>query len=184
VLGYQDEAWWSRLALPAVHAWTAGGRPLRSVEQAVPKTDADPKALSCRGLLPADTGRMLLRLVAGRPVSQVTEDSLAWVCERLRGEGEKAALLVRGNAAWHVGKRVRAWVRTHNRGARAKGGGRIVACFLPVNSPWVNPIEPKWARGKKAIVEPERLPAASEVRTRVYDDHGCEHPGPLAQLSA
>ena len=73
VLGYQDETWWSRLALPAMHAW-ADGHPLRLVEHVVPRGDPDPKALSCYGLLRADTGRMMVRFVSGRPVSQVTED--------------------------------------------------------------------------------------------------------------
>lgn len=59
-----------------------------------------------------------------------------------------------------------------------------MACFLPVKGPWLNPIEPKWGRGKKAIVEPERLLSASEVRTRVRDYYGCEHLEPLTQLSA
>jgi hypothetical protein len=184
VLGYQDETWWSRLALPAMHAWTAEGRALRPVEQAVPKTDADPKALSCYGLLRADTGRMMVRFVTGRPVSQVTEDYLAWVCERLGAEGKKALLLVWDNAAWHVSRRVRDWIKAHNREAKRKGGVRIVACFLPTRSPWLNPIEPKWAHGKKAIVEPERLLAAAEIRTRVCDYYGCEHLEPLTQLSA
>lgn len=184
MLGYQDETWWSRLALPAMHAWTADGQPLRLVEQSVPKADPDPKALSCYGLLRADTGRMMVRFVSGRPVSQVTEDYLAWVCERLKAEGKAALLLVWDNAAWHVSKRVRAWIRAHNRDAKRKGGVRIVACFLPTKSPWLNPIEPKWAHGKKAIVEPERLLAAHEVQTRVCDYYGCEHLEPLTQLSA
>jgi len=184
VLGYQDECWWSRLALPAMHAWTEEDRPLRLVERAVPKGDADPKALSCYGLLRADTGGMMLRFVAGRPVGQVTEDYLGWVCERLKAEGKTALLLVWDNAAWHVSKRVRAWIKGHNRTAKATGGVRIVACFLPVKSPWLNPIEPKWAHGKKAVVEPERLLSADEVRTRVCDYYGCEHLEPLKQLSA
>jgi DDE superfamily endonuclease len=184
VLGYQDETWWSRLAFPAMHAWAADGQPLRLVEQAVPQADTDPKALSCYGLLRADTGRMMLRFVTGRPVSQVTEDYLAWVCERLGAEGKKALLLVWDNAAWHVSRRVRAWIKAHNREAKREGGVRIVACFLPTKSPWLNPIEPRWAHGKKAIVEPERLLAASEIRTRVCDYYGCEHLEPLMQLSA
>ena len=51
---------------------------------------------------------------------------------------------------------------------------------------WANvkPAARKWAHGKKAIVEPERLLAANEVRTRVCDYYGCEHLEPLAQLSA
>lgn len=184
VLGYQDETWWSRLALPALHCWTPGGEPLRLVERAVPRGDNDPKALSCYGLLRADTGGMMLRFVTGRPVSQVTEDYLSWVCERLAAEGKKALLLVWDNAGWHVSKRVRAWIRARNRVAKARGGVRIVACFLPVKSPWLNPIEPKWAHGKGAVVEPDRLLSAAEVVTRVYDYYGCEHLEPLAQLSA
>ena len=184
VLGYQDETWWSRLALPALHAWTAEGDPLRLVERSAPKGDTDPKALSCYGLLRADTGRMMVRFVSGRPVSQVTEDYLAWVCERLQAEGKTALLLVWDNAAWHVSKRVRAWIRDHNRKARAGGGVRVVPCFLPVKSPWLNPTEPKWGHGKKAIVEPEKLLSADEVRTRVCDYYGCEYLEPLTQLSA
>ena len=71
----------------------------------------------------AATGRMMLRFVTGRPVSQVTEDYLAWVCKRLGKEGKKALPLVWDNAAWHVSKRVRAWIKTHNRAARAEGRG-------------------------------------------------------------
>lgn len=184
VVGYQDETWWSRLALPAMRVWTADAHPLRLVEQAVPKTDTDPKALSCYGLLRADTGRMMVRFVTGRPISQVTEDYLSWVCERLEAEGKKALLLVWDNAAWHVSRRVRDWIKAHNREAKRKGGVRIVVCFLPTKSPWLNPIEPKWAHGKKAIVEPERLLAAAEVRTRVCAYYGCEYLEPLTQLSA
>jgi hypothetical protein len=184
VVGFQDECWWSRLALPAMHAWAPEGDPLRLVERAVPKEDTDPKALSCYGLSRADTGGMMLRFVTGRPVSQVTEGYLAWVCERLWGEGKRVLVLVWDNAAWHASKRVRAWVRDHNRTARREGGVRILACFLPVKSPWLNPIEPRWAHGKKAIVEPDRLLSAEEVRSRVCDYYGCEHLEPLAQLSA
>ena len=183
VLGFQDETWRSRLALPAVHAW-AGAEPLRLVEREVPRSDPDPKALSCYGLLREDTGGMLLRFVVGRPVSQVTEDYLAWVCDRLAGEGKKALLLVWDNAAWHVSNRVRGWIRAHNRAARRDGGVRIVACFLPVKSPWLNPIEPRWQHGKTAVVEPGRLLTAAEVRARVCNYYGCEHLEPLYQLSA
>ena len=49
-VGFADETWWSRLARPALHTWT-DGEPLRLVEQRVAKTDPDPKALACYGLL-------------------------------------------------------------------------------------------------------------------------------------
>jgi hypothetical protein len=164
VLGFQDEVWWSRLARPALHAW-AGGEPMRLQEPVADATDHDPKALACYGLLRGDTGGMLLRFVDGRPVSQVTEDFLAWACGRLAAEGKRALLLVWDNASWHVSQRVRAWIEAHNRRAKAEGGVRIVACFLPIKAPWLNAIEPKWAHGKRAIIEPEGKLTAVEVMT-------------------
>jgi transposase len=93
---------------------------------------------------------MLLRFVDGRPVSQVTEDFLGWVCDRLAAAGKRALLLVWDNASWHNSKRVRSWIKSHNRRAKREGGVRIVACYLPSKSPWLNAIEPKWQHGKKA----------------------------------
>ena len=81
---------------------------LRLDLHAADRTDPDPKALACYGLgLPARE-RRLLRFVEGRPVSQVTEDFLAWARERLAAEGKTALLLIWDNAAWHVSRRVRA----------------------------------------------------------------------------
>jgi hypothetical protein len=174
VLAFEDEVWWSRLALPTLDAWADTAAPVRLLERAVPPDDPDPKALCCYGLLRADTEQMLLRFVAGRPVSQVTEEFLAWACERLAAEGKRALLLVWDNAPWHVSRRVRCWIKQHNRQARRAGGVRIVTCFLPVKSPWLNPIEPKWAHGKRAIVEPDRLLSAQEIVARVHEYYRCE----------
>jgi hypothetical protein len=173
VLGFQDECWWSRVARPDLFAWAAGD-PLRLRELAPGRDDPDPKALACYGLLRADTGGMLLRFVDGRPVSQVTEDFLAWVCGRLAAEGKTALLLVWDNASWHVSGRVRGWIRAHNRRAKREGGVRVVAGFLPVQSPWLNPIEPKWVHGKRAIVEPDRLLSPGEIQARACEYYGCD----------
>jgi transposase len=183
VLGFADETWWSRLALPRLRAW-AGDEPLHLVEREAPRADPDPKALCCYGLLRGDTGGMLLRFVRGRPVSQVTEDFLAWVCEVLAAEGKSALLLVWDNASWHISQRVRSWIKAHNRRAKREGGVRILACRLPVKSPWLNPIEPKWAHGKRAVAEPERLLTAQEVKGRVCEYYGCEPSEPLQQKVA
>jgi hypothetical protein len=142
------------------------------------------KALCCYGLLRADTGQMLLRFVQGRPVSQVTEDFLAWVCARLAAEGKRALLLVWDNASWHISQRVRAWIQAHNRQAKQHGGVRILACRLPSKSPWLNAIEPKWGHGKKAIVEPDHRLTAREVKDRVCQYYGCEQVEPLEQKVA
>jgi transposase len=114
----------------------------------------------------------------------VTEDFLAWVCDRLAGEGKTALLLIWDNASWHLSQRVRAWIKAHNRRVKRAGGVRIVACRLPSKSPWLNPIEPKWVHGKRAIVEPDRLLAAHEITVRVCDYYGCEQLPPLEQKVA
>ena len=48
--GFEDETWWSRLALPALSSWAEEGKPMRLVRQSVAKDDLDPKAISCYGL--------------------------------------------------------------------------------------------------------------------------------------
>ncbi len=59
---------------------------------------------------------------------------------------------------------------------------RIVACYLPSKSPWLNPIEPCWVHGKRAILEPERpLTTAAEVMERVCAYYDCEQLDPLTQ---
>ena len=155
VVGYVDEVWWSRLAQPALHAW---GETLRLHAKARAKDDPQPKALACYGLLRTDPDRVLLRFVEGRPVSRVTTDFLAWGADRIAAEGKRVWVLVWDNAAWHVSRAVQAWIGAHNRTVKRTGGVRILVCRLPVKSPWLNPIEPRWLHGKRAVVEPD--PAA------------------------
>jgi len=152
----------------------------------VPKGDPDPKALACYGVLLRQAGRaeqVWLRFVDGRPVSAITEQFLGWCSTRLQDAGIKGWMLIWDNASWHVSKRVRAWIRAHNRRIKRDGQGvRIVSCYLPVKSPWLNPIEPKWVHGKRAIVEPARLLSAQEVADRVCAHFGCSHDAHLAIL--
>jgi hypothetical protein len=180
VLGFQDEVWWSRLVRPELHAW-AEGDPMRMHEPEAEAADAGPKALACYGLLRPDTGGMMLRFVDGRPVSQVTKDYLSWVCEQLAQDGKRALLLIWDNASWHVSKKVRSWIKEHNRSVKSSGGVRIVSCPLPVKAPWLNRIEPKWVHGKRAIVEPDRPLTATEVVERVCTYYGCEQLERLTQ---
>jgi len=187
-LGFADEVWWSRIARPKIASWADDGTPLRLIEQTVARDDPDPKALACYGLLMRQWNgegkrdeRMLLRFVDGRPVSAVTTQFLAWCCERLAARGKTALLLVWDNASWHVSKQVRAWMRGHNRAVKEAGSGvRIVACYLPIKSPWLNPIEPKWLHGKRKVAEPDRLLSAAEIVDRVCAYYGCIHEPHLA----
>jgi transposase len=169
------------VARPALHAW-ADGDPLRLVEQTVAKEDLDPKALACYGLLvrPGDGAAeaVWLRFVDGRPVSALTTAFLEWCGDRLAAVGVTTLLLVWDNAGWHVSQEVRRWLRAHNQRVHREGGVRIVPCFLPTKSPWLNPIEPQWVHGKRRVVEPARLLTARELEARIcaaFDSPPCDH---------
>lgn len=183
VLGFMDEVWWSRLAQPNLNAWT-DSKPLRLVEKKSQKDDPDPKALCCYGILRTDISEILLRFVDGRPVSHVTIEYLEWVCRKLQQEGKKALVLVWDNASWHVSQQVRVWIRAHNKRVKREGGVRIIKCYLPVKSPWLNPIEPHWVHGKRAIVEPARTLTAEELINRVCKYFRVEHVDHLKQKVA
>jgi len=146
--------------------------------------DREAKALACYGLwLPAQE-RMLLRFVKGRPVSGITCAFLAWVAERLAAEGVRVLALVWDNAAWHVSRAARAWIRDHNRRAKREGGCRLLVCRLPSRSPWLNPIEPRWMHGKRAAVEPDRVLTGDELARRLCDHYRCPLLPPLEQQLA
>jgi transposase len=140
---------------------------LRLQEQTVPKEDPDPKAVACYGLLLDEQDKVLLRFVDGRPVSGVTTQFLTWCCEKLEAQGKRALLLVWDNAGWHISQEVRRWRREHNREVKRTGQGvRILECRLPSQSPWLNPIEPKWGHAKRRVVEPTRPLRARELAER------------------
>ncbi len=46
---------------------------------------------------------------------------------------------------------------------------------MPIKSPWLNPIEPKWAHGKRKVVEPARLLSARELAERVCAAFHCPY---------
>jgi transposase len=187
-LGFEDETWWSRVAQPALHAWTPAQQPLRIIEQPVPSADPDPKALACYGLLVQERTtqgvsqeHVWLRFVAARPVSAVTVEFLTWVCAKLTTVGKTALVLVWDNASWHRSQAVRQWLRAHNQRVKREGQGiRIVPCPLPVKSPWLNPLEAHWVHGKRAVVEPTRLLTAAELVERVNAHFHCPPQEPLA----
>jgi hypothetical protein len=176
-VGFEDEAWWSRLAQPSLYGWSEEGKPPRLVQQSVAKDDPDPKALSCYGLFLPELERTWLRFVDGRPVSGITTRFLSWCCEKLEAIGKKVLVLIWDNAPWHVSKEVRSWIGRHNRGVKKSGSGvRIISCLLPKQSPWLNPIEPKkWVHGKRRVVEADGLLGAQELAERVCAAFECPH---------
>jgi hypothetical protein len=156
-IGFEDECWWSRVALPTLNSWAEEGKPLRLFQRSVAK----------------DTW---LRFVDGRPLSSITTRFLSWCAEKLQAAGKEVLLLIWDNASWHVSKEVRRWLGKHNRGVKESGGGvRIVSCLLPKQSPWLNAIEPKWVHGKRKVVEPDGLLGAYELADRVCLVFDCPH---------
>jgi DDE superfamily endonuclease len=182
VLGFADEVWGSRVSLPALHAWSEAEEESRLLEGSVPKSDPDPKALACYGLLvrwgaaaEPTSEQVWLRFVEGRPISGQTLQYLDWCCAELAALGKKA-LLIWDNASWHLSGEVREWIKAHNRAVKQRGEGvRLVVCRRPSMSPWLNPIEPRWTHGKRRGVEPARLLTAEELIGRVYDADDCPH---------
>jgi hypothetical protein len=171
VVGFDDEVWWSRIARPSLRAWSAGG-PVKLHVLSRSDDDPDPVALCCYGLLRADTDRVMLRFVQGRPVGDVTAQFLGWACEQLAVEGRTRLIVVWDEASWHAGRQVTDWIDEHNRRVRRHGGVQIVLCPLPVKSPWLNNIETRWGPAKRAILEPDRILTAEEVVERVCEYFG------------
>ena len=177
-VGFEDECWWSRVALPTLSSWAEEGKPLRLIQRSVAKDDPSEatKAISCYGLYLPQTGDTWLRFVDGRPISSITTQFLQWCLEKLEEIGKKVLLLIWDNASWHVSKEVRRWLGRHNREVKESGEGvRIVSCLLPKRSPWLNAIEPKWIHGKRKVVEPDGLLGAYELADRVCRVFDCPH---------
>lgn len=166
-----------------MQAWQSTDHPVHLVEQVWPKSDPDPKAQACYGVLwqkgsPDDPDRSetWLRFVTGRPISDLSTQFLDWCCERLEALGKRNWLLIWDNASWHISKIVRTWIREHNMQVKQSGKGvRILPFLLPTKSPWLNPIEPKWVHAKKAIVEPNGLLSAKQLAQRICTHFGCSY---------
>jgi hypothetical protein len=188
VFGFQDEVWFSRLAQPALHSWTpaealrlhakakdAKAKDAKAKDAKAKDAAVEPEALACYGLLRADTQEMLLRFVKGRPVSGVTIAFLEWLTTILAHEGQRVLVMAWDNARWHTSGAVKEWIKAHNQRLKKqeqrgeKAGCRLLVCPLPVKSPWLNAIEPKWMHGKRNIVEPQRKLSSAEVRQRLCD---------------
>jgi hypothetical protein len=183
VVGFADEVWWSRLARPTMRAWQGPEQPVRLCEPVRTTNDRDPAALACYGVLlrspalaPATSDQLLLQFVDGRPVSAVTIAVLERWSAQLQRAGKTALLLIWDNAPWHISRQVRTWLRQHNLAVkRGAAGVRIIVRLLPVKSPWLNPIEPKWVHGKRAIVALSRMLTPQELADRVCHYYQCPH---------
>lgn len=182
IVGFADEVWWSRLRDPMMHDWAEKDKSLQLVEKTTDKEETDPKAIACYGIYLRAKSQMLVRFVEQRPVSEITSQFLEWVCQQVSEMGKRVMPLIWDNATWHISKQVRQWIKQHNAQVKRTGQGvRLILCQLPVKSPKLNAIEPKWIHAKRAIVEPQRKLTATEIKTRVCDYFDCPLLKPLAK---
>ena len=89
--------------------------------------------------------------------------------------------MVWDNASWYSSREARTWVQEHNRVVKQSGAGvRIVPCWLPIKSPWLNPIEPVWVHNKRRVVEPNGTLSAQQLADRICESFGRDHEAHLA----
>ncbi len=130
-IGFQDECWWSRVALPTLSSFSEEKKPDRMIQRSVAKDDPEPKAISCYGLYPPEIDETWLRFVDGAGARERHNEPvfLEWCCERLEGIGKKVVVLIRdNNASWHISEEVRRWLarktRSPSQGERRRGEDR------------------------------------------------------------
>jgi hypothetical protein len=106
---------------------------------------------------------------------------LDWSCSQLEALGKKALLLLWDNASWHISKEVKGWIKEHNRRVKEAGQGvGILPSPLPVKSPWLDPMEPRWGHAQRQVVEADCLLAAGELAHRICNQFGCQYEPHLA----
>ena len=140
------------------------------MERPVPHK-APAKALACYGAVRHGTDQMELAFCPGQPNSEFTLAFLPQILSATAAAQKQVAIVVWDHASWHKSRRVKRWVRAHNRQVKVTGGIRLIIWLLPKKAPWLNPIEPRWLHGKRAILEPgatELTPAILTQRLCAY----------------
>lgn len=162
----QDECWFSRFKQPNLHAWAESSEKVRLVEQ-TPAYDEIEKALACFGAVHQETRQTYLYFCDGQPNSEQTWLFIMALLARARQEAICVVVLIWDNATWHKSKRLRGWIRSYNLAAKNMGQPRLLTFLLPRKSPWLNPIEPRWAHAKRKTCEPEDVLSALELKRRL-----------------
>jgi len=75
------------------------------------------------------------------------------VAAKLQAAGKDALFLIWDNApGTSANWSVTGSVTTTARSSSAASVFRIIACYLPIKSPWLNAIEATWVHGKRRVV--------------------------------
>jgi DDE superfamily endonuclease len=162
----EDECWFSRFAQPQAHAWAEADDALRLVQREPKRGDGE-QALACFGAVRHDTHEVRLSFRAGQPNSLQTWWFVIGLLAEARRAGKKVLVVIWDNATWHKSADLRQWTRAYNRAAKVAGEPRLLTCLLPVKSPWLNPIEPRWVHAKRALCQPDGELTSPELRRRL-----------------
>ena len=165
LLLWQDESWFSRFAQPRLKAWGE-----QELQQRMVLPQTPDKALCYYGVKRHDTGEVYLYRCLKRPNSDETIQFLHWIVLGAALERKKAVVVVWDNASWHVGQKVKRWIRRYNQQAKREGKVRLLVWHLPKRSPWLNSIEPHWQHGKKRVCEPtDKELTPHELQRRLFE---------------
>lgn len=162
----EDECWFSRFAQPQAHAWAEADDELHLIQRAPKRGEAE-QALACFGAVRHDNAGVLLSFSAGQPNSLQTWWFLVGLLAVARQAGTKVLVVIWDNASWHTSADIRQWTRAYNRAAKAVGEPQLLIHRLPVKSPWLNPIEPRWVHAKRAVCEADGELTPMELRRRL-----------------
>lgn len=149
----QDECWFSRFAQPHTHAWSVE-RALRLVQREPTKHEPH-QAVACFGAVRHDTQAVYLYFSDGQPNSEQMWVFIIGLLALARAEGKRVVVIIWDQASWHMSKRLRHWMRAYNRHAKQCGEPRLLTHLLPIKSPWLNGIEPRWMHAKRCVCEPD-----------------------------
>jgi hypothetical protein len=147
----QDECWFSRFAQVGLHTWAAHQAD-RLVQRETGPTN-QPKALTSLGAVCQRTAQRYVYFCDGQP----NTDKVILMLKRLlaiaRDLGRRGLAIFWDQASWHKRKKLKRWLRAHNRQAKQSGDVRLLTLLLPSKSPWLNSMEPHWVHAKRKMAE-------------------------------
>lgn len=162
----EDECWFSRFAQPQAHTWAAKGQALKLVERE-PKRDEPDKTVACFGAVRHDTQAVCLNFSDGQPNTLQMWWFIIGLLAIARAEGKSVLVILWDNATWHKSHPLRAWIHAYNRAAKLLYQPRLLTFRLPIKSPWLNPIEPRWIHAKRSVCQPHGTLSPALLRARL-----------------
>ncbi|MFQ5795758.1 MAG: transposase [Candidatus Bipolaricaulia bacterium] len=163
----EDECWFSRFAQPQASAWAPDGDPLHLVQRDPPPKE-EQKAIACFGGVRADTGQVYLYFCEGQPNSEHMIVFLKQLLDVAHREKKRVVVMIWDQASWHKSRRVRRWIKKYNWQAKQTGDVRLLPRLLPTQSPWLNPMEPRWIHAKRKVCEPDGELSVEELTGRLW----------------